>query len=106
MKDITVTIIDNEVEYKIVTGYGEYRNLMELIRNNHYVDYFGECGGMGRCGTCLIEVLHKKTELTNLERNEETTMSKIGEENDKIRLSCQILIDESIDGLVIKVLNV
>lgn len=105
MTDITVTIIDNEVEYEIITHFGEYRSLMELIKNNYYIDYFGECGGMGRCGTCLIKVLYSKTELTDLDRNEETTMSKIGKENDGLRLSCQVLIDESIDGSLIKVLN-
>lgn len=105
MKDITITIRDGDVEHKIITHRGEYRNLMELIRNNIYVDYFGECGGMGRCATCLIEILYKRIELTDQARNEETTMSKIGEYHDDKRLSCQILIDDSLDELKIKVLN-
>ncbi|MEZ5016106.1 MAG: 2Fe-2S iron-sulfur cluster-binding protein [Flavipsychrobacter sp.] len=105
MKELKVYILDNDSRYEIKTFRAEYRNLMELIRNNIYVDCFGECGGMGRCATCLIEILDQKTGITSQERNEESTISRIGGRSKKLRLSCQILIDESIEGLTVRILD-
>ena len=59
--DINFTIVSDEGRVRLVETYtGEYRNLMALITDKIYVEDFGECKGMGRCGTCVIEII--KTE--------------------------------------------
>lgn len=78
---------------------------MMLIYDNLYPDDFGDCLGMGKCGTCLIEILEFKTQPTFLDRNEGTTIERQHMQNKNIRLACQILIDEHLDGLKIKVLE-
>lgn len=52
---------------------------------------------MGKCSTCLIEVT-PEINLHSFNRNEETTLLKAGIHHG-IRLACQILIDENIDGI-------
>lgn len=78
---------------------------MMLIYDNLYPDDFGDCLGMGKCGTCLIELLEYTNQPTFLDRNERTTVDKHNVNNKNIRLACQILIDENLDGLKIKLLK-
>lgn len=88
----------------IITTYqNEYRNLMALISDKIYLESFGECKGMGRCGTCLVEIIQSEEELTNIERNEQATISKLGIHAPGMRLACQLLIDKALDGCRIRV---
>ena len=103
-KYISITVIYEDEDHQLTTYPNEYRNLMMLIYDRLGPDEFGDCLGMGRCGTCLIEVHDTQYPLSSYQRNEETTLSK-AQLGDKVRLACQILIDEHIEGLVVKVIN-
>ena len=83
---------------------GEYRNLMVLINEKMYVEDFGECKGIGRCGTCLIEIETEKR-LPPSERNEQSTLAKCAVQKPGLRLACQIMIDEGLQGTVVKVVE-
>lgn len=83
---------------------GEYRNLMVLINEKMYVEDFGECKGIGRCGTCLIEIQTIKP-LAPSERNELSTLAKCALHMPGLRLSCQIMIDSALHGAVVKVVE-
>lgn len=69
-----------------------------LIYDKTYPEAFGECLEMGRCGTCLVEIIDKQHEPTAYERNEEVNLSRTGINRENIRLSCQLLTDENLDG--------
>lgn len=99
---IIITVIADEINYEITTFPNEYRNLMMLIFDRVSPDDFGECFGMGKCGTCLIEIIHGKG-LTDFDRNESNTLNKTGINHPKMRLSCQLLIDEYCDGMIVKI---
>jgi len=88
----------------IVTKPYEFKNLMELIQNKIFIDEFGECLGMGRCCTCVVEV-SSDTVFPDKERNEESTLLKNGIENPIMRLSCQIEIGTHLTNSVISILN-
>lgn len=103
MDKITLTIQSEGAEYIITTYQNEYRSLMQLIRDNSFLEDFGECGGVGRCCTCVVEIISKDIPLTPFEGNERTTIQKHDFDDERFRLSCQIMIDKSIDGLVVKV---
>jgi 2Fe-2S ferredoxin len=90
--DIRVDVIYGEEEYHFQTYKGEYRSLMALIFDKIYTDEFGECKGIGRCGTCLVEILESTANIPMYERNEATTISKTGMTGENLRLSCQIFI--------------
>lgn len=106
MKDtIRLTVIDNNTRQVIETYEGEYRSLMFLLKDKMYLDYFGECGGMGRCATCIIQIDGLSGNSINKERNEPTTLSKMGHERENIRLSCQIYVTKDLNGATIQILE-
>ncbi|HTN19884.1 MAG TPA: 2Fe-2S iron-sulfur cluster-binding protein [Pelobium sp.] len=90
--------------HQIVTRQNEYVNLMMLIYDQFADEEFGECRGMGKCGTCMVELLNDSQELVGFDRNEATTLAKMNVSQQNIRLSCQLMIDEKLNGLRIRVL--
>lgn len=103
-KHISITVIYEGENHRLTTYPNEYRNLMMLIYDRLGPEEFGDCLGMGRCGTCLIELSDIRHPLSSYQRNEETTLWK-AQLRGTVRLACQILIDEHIEGLVVKVIN-
>jgi 2Fe-2S ferredoxin len=100
---IQFTLIDGEEDHVINTYNSEYRNLMVLINEKIYLEDFGECKGMGRCGTCVVEVINTGSKLCSFDRNEETTIKKTGITNPNYRLACQILIDEKLANATFRI---
>lgn len=103
-KEITITIINDGRELIVKTFTNEYRNLMVLLNNTVYLESFGECGGQGRCATCLVKVKGLKGNANLIERNEKSTITKTGLVDLNARLSCQLLINEDLDKAVIEIL--
>ena len=103
-KNISISVCYDGKIHEIKTYTNEYRSLMMLIYDQIYTEGFGECLGMGKCGTCLVEIISSKYPLTYYERNEETTLLKAGNTDKNVHLSCQIMIDEYINGLKVNVL--
>jgi 2Fe-2S ferredoxin len=100
---------------KIIVEYGNeqhtletyshgYRSLMHFIFDKIYIEDFGDCRGMGRCGTCLVEILNQQYSSADFERNELTTIGRLGELIPNTRLACQILVDERINNLHCRVI--
>ena len=84
----------------------EYRSLLHFIYDKMYTDGFGECKGMGRCGTCAIEVLQAETVEMDYHRNELQTLAKHNLNAEQgVRLACQIMLDDAIDGTTFRLLN-
>ena len=104
-REIKLTVYCGGESIIINTYPNEYRNLMMLIWDKIYIDEFGDCLGMGKCGTCLIEIVEMPLALSFYERNEEKTIRKAGISNANLRLSCQILVDEAINGLKLKIIR-
>jgi 2Fe-2S ferredoxin len=102
-RDIVLKIIEETGEDEISTYTGEYRNLMMLLNDQRLLEGFGECGGMGRCATCLIEVVKTTLPLPQKQRNENSTIIKAGITNPAIRLSCQLMVNKLLDGIAIKI---
>ncbi|MEO6901640.1 MAG: 2Fe-2S iron-sulfur cluster-binding protein [Bacteroidia bacterium] len=102
---IRFTVTLNGSKQVIETYEGEYRNLMVLLRDELYIDGFGECGGTGRCATCVIKITGIKGSAKLKGRNEPNTLAKMGYEEEDIRLSCQIYITEDLDGAEIEVVS-
>lgn len=103
-KDITVSVCIDGENREIKTHTNEYPSLMMLIYDRIYTEGFGECLGMGKCGTCLIEIISSRHQLTDYDRNEDTTLLKSGHAGKDVRLSCQLMVDQNMNGLAIKVL--
>lgn len=104
VKNIAVTIYCGEEIYEIKTYANEYRSLMMLIYDRIYTESFGECLGMEKCGTCMVEIMGSKPDLSCYGRNEDMTLLRNIKAKENIRLSCQLIIDDKMDGLVVNVL--
>jgi 2Fe-2S ferredoxin len=104
-RDIFFTLIYFDEEIKVSTYEGEFRNLMTLINEKIYVEDFGECKGIGRCGTCLVEVEGLNGLAALMERNEKSTLAKCAVKKPNLRLSCQLMINASLKNTRIKVVE-
>lgn len=105
VRRLAVTVFCDGENHELLTYTNEYRSLMMLIYDKIYTDGFGECLGMGKCGTCLVEIIKGNPQLTFYERNEQTTLLKSGQRGKNVHLSCQIMIDEFINGLQVSILQ-
>ena len=96
---IYVTDLDG-VEHELEGPEG-YR-VMEVIRDNG-LPIKAECGGACACATCHVYVddawLEKLFEKTG---EEEEMLDEAFEIQDNSRLSCQIILNENLDGLKLK----
>lgn len=103
---IIVTVLYEGREYVLRTYAREYRSLMALIYDKLYVVNFGDCKGIGRCGTCHVR-LPEYAEGTLLIRsgNEPNTLGKMTGVLPTSRLSCHIPIDERLHGLLVEILQ-
>lgn len=104
-RTIRIHVKVREKEFVLDTYPNEYSNLMMLIYDKIYPDNFGDCKGIGRCGTCHIKILTPALRLSHQDRNERTTLSRLEASDVDSRLACQILINSSINGLHVEVLN-
>jgi 2Fe-2S ferredoxin len=102
---IRITVIYEEDTYELETYEGEYRNLMMLIFDKIYTEEFGECKGMGRCGTCMVEIRSDHHNLGDMQRNEESTIRKITTPRKDIRLACQLMINSGLQDIKVKILR-
>lgn len=101
---VQFTFIEDKVSTTIETTVGAYSNLMVLLKDKLYLDEFGECGGMGRCATCVIKTVGIKGVSNKKERNEPTTLLKIGYTEENVRLACQLMITEDLNGATIELM--
>ncbi|MEO8406652.1 MAG: 2Fe-2S iron-sulfur cluster-binding protein [Chitinophagaceae bacterium] len=92
-------------EYYLRTYESEYRNLMALLKDKVYPEDFGQCGGMGRCGTCLVNISGAAGSPADLYKNEQATLSKMGMRDQATRLSCQIQIDGDLKNAVTEIFD-
>jgi ferredoxin, 2Fe-2S len=102
-KDICFSIFYNGEEIEVATFEGEFRNLMVLINEKLYVEDFGECKGIGRCGTCLV--IAQRMGESIMERNEKSTLLKCAYDHTDLRLACQIMINDALQGARIEIVE-
>jgi ferredoxin, 2Fe-2S len=91
--------------YSLESKENEYRNLMSLLKDKICPDDFGECGGMGRCGTCLIKLSGVPGDSLLSYRNEHATLRKMGIVDPAVRLSCQIQVNKDLKDVIVQLLD-
>ena len=102
MSKITFILAD-DTEKTVVAEHGE--SLMRAAVENDIAGIEAECGGCMMCATCHVYV-ESDPSGTAAERNDgETEMLEVGVTNGRptSRLSCQIVVDESHDGMVVRI---
>ena len=102
MKDIIkIKVTDREdVVHELDAPTDMNFNLMEVFKA-HELPVEGTCGGMALCASCHCYV-NSEHELTEPSEDEEDMLDQAFFVEDNSRLSCQIKINESLDGLEVK----
>jgi 2Fe-2S ferredoxin len=102
MAKITFITSDDEK----ITVEAESGSVMELAVENNIQGIDGDCGGVCSCATCHVHVLPEFVENTGEASEIEKDMLELDDNADEYsRLSCQIDICPTLDGLVLKVAN-
>ncbi len=100
-EQISITIIDRHgEEHQFDVPLGIEMNLMELIKSCE-LPVQGTCGGMALCSTCHC-YLESQHELREPNEAEEDMLDQAFFVESNSRLACQIELDESLDGLRVR----
>lgn len=102
---IHFTAFCDSEKYELETYAYEYRNLMSLLYDKIFIEGFGECRGMGRCGTCLVKITGSPKGLNTFNRNEESTLHKTGIATTNMHLACQVLVDENLENITVEIID-
>lgn len=79
-------------------------SLMEVLKASDY-PILATCGGMALCATCHVEVVEGDTKYQEATDPEWEMLDTLPEITDASRLSCQMRIEDDMDGLVVRVLG-
>lgn len=77
-------------------------SLMEVLKASDY-DILATCGGMALCATCHVQILEGIEKLDEQSDNELDMLDTLPEITDESRLSCQIKLHPSLDGLKLRI---
>jgi ferredoxin, 2Fe-2S len=94
---VTLTVIDRAgATRQVIATTGKV--LMHVLRDNIDVD-IGICGGEMSCGTCLVRLNQDWFENLAAAGEDERDMLDALQARDTARLGCQIVLDETADGM-------
>lgn len=79
-------------------------NLMEVLKASEH-DIIATCGGMALCATCMVQVLEGAKQLPSPHDQELDMLDTMPSSDDKSRLSCQIAVNEQLEGCVFKIVG-
>jgi 2Fe-2S ferredoxin len=94
---ITVILADGtETTLRPVVG----RSLMEALRDARIPDILAICGGCCICGTCHVHIDPAYLpRLPPMKPEEDEILEAAADRRENSRLSCQIPVDDSLEGL-------
>jgi 2Fe-2S ferredoxin len=77
-------------------------SLMEVLKASEY-NILATCGGMALCATCHVQVLEGLDALPPAQDAELDMLDTLPDSDFDSRLSCQIRVDESLEGGVFRI---
>jgi 2Fe-2S ferredoxin len=102
MEIYSIKVVDRKGKSHTLEAPDGYR-LMEVIRDNG-LPIKAECGGACACATCHVYVDKAWLEKLSPALNDEVNMlDEAFEVEENSRLSCQIIINENLDGLKVTI---
>jgi 2Fe-2S ferredoxin len=95
----TLIVVNRAGEEQSVEG-GEGLSVMEVIRDNGFDELLALCGGCCSCATCHVYVDPAFADkLPALSEDENDLLDSSDHRNDTSRLSCQLVMNQGLDGL-------
>lgn len=100
---ITITVEDRNGEQKPIEIPTDINlSLMEVLKACEY-PILATCGGMALCATCHVQVLEGLDSLPSPGDQEMDMLDTLPDASFDSRLSCQIRVDQSLDGMVFRI---
>jgi len=98
-----ITFIEHNGKEHTVDGENDM-TLMEVAVKNRIPGIDADCGGACACATCHVYVEPKWIEQTGQAKEAEEDMLDFAFEiQENSRLSCQIVVSDKLDGLVVRI---
>jgi 2Fe-2S ferredoxin len=98
-----ITVISRDGEAREVEGENGL-TLMEVIRDNGFDELLALCGGCCSCATCHVHIDPAFADkLPTMGEDENDLLDSTDHRNDTSRLSCQIPVNDAIDGLIVTI---
>lgn len=78
-------------------------SIMHAAVTHNVPGIVGECGGNAMCATCHVYVREEYVDrLPDMEEDEDEMLDSAAATRTKLsRLSCQLIVDDSLDGMVV-----
>ncbi|MDR1551719.1 MAG: 2Fe-2S iron-sulfur cluster binding domain-containing protein [Holosporaceae bacterium] len=96
-----VVFIERDGREKRVS-FSEKQTVLQVAEENH-LPLHGTCEGFGVCGGCHVVIENFLDKLPPISDVEEDAMDRSSGVTTKSRLACQLVLDESLNGLRIKI---
>lgn len=98
-----LTIVSREGEQRTVDVTVGF-SVMEAIRENGFDELLALCGGCCSCATCHVYVDNGASgPLAEMSEDENDLLDGSSHRTRDSRLSCQIVVDDAIDGLTVQI---
>lgn len=102
---INITVVDRQDQEHVLEAPTDMNmNMMELCKS-YELPVEGTCGGMAMCATCHMYILSDH-ELPEKSDDEEAMLDQAFFVRPNSRLGCQIHLNNSLDGLKVKLAEV
>lgn len=104
MSNISVIGLDGQTRE---VGFEQGDSLMEVLRQAGYEEIMAMCGGCCSCATCHVHISSQSDyDLMPVEEDEEALLSMADNyEVGVSRLSCQVTLGESNDGMKVQIVE-
>jgi ferredoxin, 2Fe-2S len=98
-----ITFVDNKGGEQVIDTRAGI-SLMEVATKNGVPGIDADCGGACACATCHVFIdLDWQAKMPPKQDMEEAMLDFALDLSDESRLSCQILVTDALDGLVVKI---
>lgn len=99
----TITVVDRSGQGREVEAEGGL-TLMEVIRDNGFDELLALCGGCCSCATCHVHIDPAFADkLPTMTEDESDLLDSSDHRDDTSRLSCQIPVNDALEGLVVTI---
>ncbi len=105
MSDIKINVVGEDGTLVVLDAPTDMGlSLMEFLKANEY-DILATCGGLALCATCHVSVVAGFENLDEISNDEYAMLDTLPNITDTSRLSCQLKLNESMNGITIKVMG-
>lgn len=92
-----LNICGTDNSWSITCDAEEQPNSLKELLDDHHIPLPGKCGGVGKCGLCLVQMISGKASALTLRDQETLTADEVAQ---GYRLACQIQPHSEMDIVI------